>query len=310
MRWFVQKMKNYLLRSYAFICENPLLIAFIILAVMVRVCFWAYTDRVWEDALITLAPSKNIWLGYGLTHHLSEPRVHSFTSPLSVLTPIIGQAFDINGLIFLKLTAILGAIAAIYFAYRIGFLLKFHWSAQVLLLSYLATDQLQIFFGMTGMETQLATAIFLGNVYYFLREEWTLLGVFSGLGMLARPEFIIWVGIIGLFMLIWHPRKIINVLIPFLIVSMPWYLFAHFYYGSIIPNTIVAKNIGYNASPFKHSIAEMWQYFRGSWGSIAPFKEWSLAISIPIPKFYIAVVVGIVLMLSLIGLIRAYRHRD
>ena len=87
------------------------------------------------------------------------------------MVPLFGEAFSLNGLVFLKLTAIFGAIVAIYFAYRIAFLLKFHWSAQVLLLAYLATDQLQVFFGMTGMETQLAVAIFLGNVYYLARSN-------------------------------------------------------------------------------------------------------------------------------------------
>ena len=51
----------------------PILLAFVALAVIVRVVFWAFTHRVWEDALITLTVARNAWEGYGLTHHASEP---------------------------------------------------------------------------------------------------------------------------------------------------------------------------------------------------------------------------------------------
>src|SRR5438876_9455579 len=69
--------------------ENPLLVAFIVLGLAVRLIFWLYTHRVWEDGLITITAAQNVWEGFGLTHHASEPRVHSFTSPISVLIPML-----------------------------------------------------------------------------------------------------------------------------------------------------------------------------------------------------------------------------
>lgn len=302
-------MKNFYLKSQEFLTENPFLAFFILVAISLRLFFWAYTDRTWEDALITLIPAKNVWLGNGLTHHLSEARVHSFTSPLSVLVPLLGEAVH-KGLFLLKLTSVLASAGSIYYAYRIGLLLKFHWSAQILLLSYLATDQLQIFFGMTGMETQLATAIFLGNAYYFLNKKWLLVGIFSGLGMLARPEFIIWVAIIGFFILIWYTPKILVALTSFLCVTIPWYLFVYVYYGSIVPNTIIAKSIGYNRTPFGSSFSEVVEYSKVSWKSFAPFKEWFFTQSLPIPSYFSAVTVGIVLSLFALGIIKAYRVRN
>ncbi|MCX5758521.1 MAG: hypothetical protein NTU83_08460, partial [Candidatus Hydrogenedentes bacterium] len=46
-------------------------------AVVLRLTFSAYTDRVWEDALITILHSENAAAGLGLTHHhVTEPPIH------------------------------------------------------------------------------------------------------------------------------------------------------------------------------------------------------------------------------------------
>jgi hypothetical protein len=53
--------------------DNPILAAFLALALVARLTFWLYTGRVWEDALITITAARNVWEGVGLTHHASEP---------------------------------------------------------------------------------------------------------------------------------------------------------------------------------------------------------------------------------------------
>src|SRR6185295_11098804 len=75
------------------VAREPLTLVFIGVAVATRVAFWAYTGRIWEDAIISLSPARNVWEGVGLTHHASEPRVHSFTSALGELVLIFGEAF-------------------------------------------------------------------------------------------------------------------------------------------------------------------------------------------------------------------------
>jgi hypothetical protein len=41
--------------------ENPILAIYITLALVVRLAFWFYTGRVWEDALITITAARNVW---------------------------------------------------------------------------------------------------------------------------------------------------------------------------------------------------------------------------------------------------------
>ena len=165
--------------------RDGLLLAFLALAVCCRVLYWAYTDRVWEDALISLTPARNFWDGLGFTHHPSEPRVHSFTSALGEFVLLIGEGVG-QGVNLMRLLSLLAAAAAIRSAARIGEILDLPWYSRVLFLTYLATDHLQVMFGMAGMETQIATALFLSSAWALLTERWTHLGLFLGLALLAR----------------------------------------------------------------------------------------------------------------------------
>ena len=44
------------------------------------------------------------------------------------------------------------------------------------------------FFGMAGMETQVAVAIFIGTIYFLLSKQWWQLGIWLGLGLICRPD--------------------------------------------------------------------------------------------------------------------------
>jgi hypothetical protein len=280
---------------------NPLLLTFIIVAVVVRLAFWFYTQRVWEDSLITLTAARNVWEGHGLTHHASEPRVHSFTSPISVLIPLIGIPFH-AGLAALRLSSLAGAVAAVYFAYRIGVLLNFHWAAQVLVLSYLSCDQLQIFFGMSGMETQVATAIGLGAIYFFAQKSWRSLGYCCGLASIARPEFVVFLlPLIGLALLFSFRSAIVTVAARALPFALGWFGFATLYYGSPIPHTIMAKSYRFQYGVLSAAWEVMWHFTLRSWRDYAPFREFWSVIRTPFPDIALQAIVVAMVVLFLSG---------
>jgi hypothetical protein len=288
---------------------NPLLALFVALTLVTRLTFWFYTGRVWEDALITITAARNVWEGGGLTHHASEPYVQSFTSPISVLIPILGEWCH-AGLLVLRLSSLVASVATIYFAYRIGVLLAFHWVAQVLVLTYLSCDQLQIFFGMGGMETQVVTAIAVAVLYFYLSERWWLLGVACGFATISRPEFIMFLlPPIGLALLFFHRHSILKVALPALAVAVPWYGFATLYYGSPVPNTIVAKSWSYQIGMFSASWEDMWHFTVRSWRDYAPFKEFCASNEAPLPDTALKMIVGLVLLLFLAGLVTAARRK-
>lgn len=218
------------------------------IAIGVRFFFWAYTGRVWEDALITVQHSENCALGLGLTHHPSEPRVHGFTSPLSVLVPLIGDLIHVGfGISFIRIvSAFCGALTVFCVAtIAVHPRVQFSTPIAVLAMGYVALEHHQIFFGMSGMETQMAVLLLLMSMYYLIANRPTHLGISLGLCMLARPDFGFWAAIVGLYLLGANRRHLPRVVGVAFLVYGPWLVFATIYYGSPIPNTLIAKSLGY-----------------------------------------------------------------
>ena len=90
------------------------LLLILALAVLIRLFYWDYTGRTWDDALITALHSENAASGFGLTHiNPGESPVQGFTSPLAVLLSLVADLIHVGyGLSFLKLlSAFFGGVA-------------------------------------------------------------------------------------------------------------------------------------------------------------------------------------------------------
>jgi hypothetical protein len=223
--------------------------AFALIAMLLRLIFWGYTHRYWEDALITCLHSENFALGKGLTHFRpDEPPLHGFTSPLSVLVPLIGDLIKVGfGLEFLKLMSIpASALTVLYLlAFAIHPKVKLATPLAVLLMGFAAFEHHQILYGMAGMETQLSVLILVMSVYYSVAWKLVPLAISLGLCMLVRPDYGFWTIIIGVYVLIKEPRSIFKVVGIAMAVYLPWIIFTTLYYGTPLPNTVVAKGLGY-----------------------------------------------------------------
>ncbi len=226
-----------------------------IAAFLLRLFFWVYTHRTWEDALITVLHSENFYRGLGLTHfNIDDPKpLHGFTSPISVLVPLLADRFHVGwGLPFLKLLSLFAGPVTVWFGYRMvrRFLAPLNRAAAVLGAGYLAIEHHQILWGMAGMETQLATAILLAAIYFLLSEDLKASAILSGLCLLARPDFVLWVGVAATATAVgsirrrdFKPLATFAALVA--LIYGPWLIFTTLYYGSPIPNTVVAKRLGY-----------------------------------------------------------------
>jgi hypothetical protein len=235
--------------------DDPWLVGLMVVAFLLRLIFWAYTHRTWEDALITALHSINFYNGLGLTHfRIDDPKpLHGFTSPISVLVPLLADRFHVGwGLPFQKLLSLLAAPAAVWFGYRIlrDYLAPSNRAAAVLGGGYIAIEHHQILWGMAGMETELATAVLLAAIYFLLCGNMKACAITSGMCLLARPDFILWTVIAGAAVAYMSYRqKALQPLVIFVaLVSAvygPWLIFTTLYYGSPIPNTVIAKTLGY-----------------------------------------------------------------
>lgn len=217
---------------------------------LLRAFFWAYTQRYWEDALITCLHSENFFRGIGLTHVVSaDDPLHGFTSPLSVLVPMIGDLFHIGfGVEFLKLVSIPASALSIMYLLALGLHPKIRLATPLLLvgMGYLAVEHHQILWGMAGMETQLVVLALLMSLYYTVTLQSIPLGISLGICMLARPDFAFWTVIAGAYVLCSRPKQFLRVVACALAVYLPWIAFTIYYYGSPIPHTILAKGVGFS----------------------------------------------------------------
>jgi hypothetical protein len=232
--------------------NRPLVKAAIAIAgagMLLRIIFWIYTQRYWEDALITCLHAENMASGLGLTHFRpGEPPLHGFTSPLSVLVPLIGDLMHVGfGVEFLKLVSIPASALTVFYILAICIhpRVKLSPPLAIVAMGFVAVEHHQILWGMAGMETQLAVLILVMSVYYTMTLSALRLGVALGLCMLVRPDYAFWTVISGLYVLFNKPRDFLKVAGVAVAVYLPWMIFTMAYYGSPLPNTIFAKGLGY-----------------------------------------------------------------
>lgn len=258
-------------------------LAFAVVAVAVRAVFWAYTGRVWEDALITILHAENAVRGLGLTHFkVDEPRIHGFTSPLSVLIPLVGEWIRPGfGLGFMRLASLVAAFLSVVLAALIARRVpELRLGAPLLVLAcgYLALEHHQALWGMAGMETQVVVCVLLFSILCLASAWYRALGVAVALCLLVRPDYAMWVMAIAA-ILAWQSwrerdwRPLVQVVVISALLYAPWIVFTTWYYGSPVPNTILAKSGGYTLWwRYTHGVADFlvtaWQQLW--WKTVAP----------------------------------------
>ncbi len=232
--------------------SNPryrIFLFFVVAAVLIRVFFWVYTNRIWEDTLITVRHAENAAQGNGLTHHVGHGEVvHGFTSAISALIPLFAESvYPGSGIPFQKFVSLVAAAITVWLGYRIAIHPSVDLTAAstTFALGFLSLDHTHILFGMAGMETQCVVAITLLNVWLAIDERWNALGIACGLAVYARPDGVIVVtGMVAY--TLWRKGWVTSLKVGVIsvLVFLPWLAFTTWYYGSPIPHTILAKRLG------------------------------------------------------------------
>ncbi len=227
-------------------------------AAAITLAFAVTTNQVWEDYYITFRISRNLVEGHGLVYQVGE-RVHAFTSPLGVLLPALGlwiTGSDAGALLFFR---VLGAAALAGAAVLVAVHGRDHgWNRSslwfVFILGILNTKT--VAFAANGKETGLLVYFAVLAWRELTRPAgpcWPALALGYGGLMWTRPDACIlatamtagwW--IFGVHSIeinarrVWW-RKVGAALIAGGVLYAPWFLWAWHYYGSPVPQTIVAK---------------------------------------------------------------------
>lgn len=301
--------------------REPLLLGFIGGALVARIVFWITTNRMFEDGLTTITHARNVPLGLGLVHHVGEGHIHGFTSALGVLIPLAGELIrEGSGMTTMRLASLAAVCVAIACARLLCRDLKLGAFPTAFVLAYLAFDQNAIFYGMSGMETEVAVAVLLAGIYFVRRSNFLIAGICLGLAPLARPEFVLWVAVGLAYLAVVNLRRAIASAGIAAVIVAPWLVFTTLYYGSPIPNTIVAKSTIYPTAPFltDGSVVPWFEWLISQFtghitiliDNLMPFEEvWNTAAT-PIPEPLLVAVAIVTVYFLVLGLIACRGIRD
>ena len=208
-------------------------------AVIARLAFNYLTGFTADDAFITFRYAENLAAGNGFVYNLGE-KVLGTTTPFFTLLLAFLAALRIpvpTAALFISLVSS-GLTASVL--YRFAQSLRFGRFAVLPALAYILWPR-SIPSDACGMETALFTLLIV-SAFYFQHKNLRLYAVgMATLAAVTRPEGV------GLLLLLTvydffadrHNRKL-YIIVPAIII-VPWLLFSTLYFGSPLPNSVVAK---------------------------------------------------------------------
>jgi len=224
------------------------LLAFIILVFMIH-SFYFIPFTV-DDAFISFQYAKNLASGNGLTFNNGE-KVEGYTNFLLVIMEALFFILGLKIILWVKLVSILAGGIIIILMYRIICSEVGNNSTLNLLpCLVIALNSPFVLASTTGLETQLFTLAFFSGLYLFLKSISSSGKIIAcallTLSILIRPEGLIILSIVGVF--IFHKdyksaskKDSISIIVTFLTIFVPYFLWRYAYFGEFLPNTFHAK---------------------------------------------------------------------
>lgn len=203
------------------------------------------TPVIIDDAYITFVYADHIAHGLGFVFSPGE-HVLGTTTPLYAL--ILALAMRLTGLPVVTLAIGVAAVST-GLCMAAGYLLARRFGTAVpLAVSFpvlLVMDQSLLTYALSGMETALFTALLLCcALAYALRRD-VFCGVFLGLAVLTRPEALVLAAIVPLYAGLMDRRaamrRAARCLAAAALVCLPWAVWATWYFGSPLPQSVIAK---------------------------------------------------------------------
>jgi arabinofuranosyltransferase len=251
--------------------------------------------RTIDDAYITFRYARNLLEGNGPVFNPGQP-VLGTTTPL-YLGILAAAALPLGGgaasfpLIALVINALADALSCLLLI-RIGYSLRSPgagWAAAVLW----AVSPMSVTFAVGGLETSVYILLLLSVLYFRLQGKITAVSFLAGLAFLARPDALILVGLVWL-ELAWSfvrrggvrngTRRLVLVSLPFLFILLVWSGFAFWYYGTLLPHSLLAKSVAYRLDPGS-GLVRLIQHYGTPFFENLTFGSAVLALTAPLYLF-------------------------
>ncbi|GAB4517056.1 MAG: hypothetical protein OHK0046_23320 [Anaerolineae bacterium] len=220
-----------------------------------------------DDAYITYRYAANLARGEGLVYNVGERVLGTTTPGYAVLLGTGGALLGTEQIprlsTGLNMVAILAlAVVVIAIAYRLTHVPLVAALAGAVMLLEPTTTQTSI----AGMEVSVFLLLVALAVLALIMERWRVAALIAGLSPLFRPEGVFLVGLLGIHLLLlwrwgtWSLRRMLAVGTILVLPGMLAALLMTLYYGSPIPQSIVAKQAGLYPIPVQDTLAEVLAY--------------------------------------------------
>ena len=223
-------------RVAAWLCGGAVLLA--------AALFWLVRGALIDDAYITLAYARNLATGphWGLI--ASEP-ANAATSPLNILllggaTALLRLGGEVDPVAGLGVVIVGSALAMAWWWGRIAAALRLPPLAPALGLALVLLNPLLL--SSTGLEVLLIPAVLIGMLAAAIRGRPVAFGVVAGLAVLTRLDLVVFVLPLALSSAALR-RGLPRAVGAAVAVSLPWYAWSWWFFGSAIPDTFAIKTV-------------------------------------------------------------------
>jgi arabinofuranosyltransferase len=213
--------------------------------------------RMIDDAFITFRYARNVVHGAGFVYNAGE-RVLGTTTPFYTLL-MAGLSFvtrSENYPLLALVTNALADAASVFLLYHLGRRLSHSslvgWTVALLW----AIAPMSVTFAIGGMETSVFILLMLGAFTAHLQRRTALSAALAALAFLTRPDAVLIVGLVFAQLMLESLQRqtstiktLVTWALVFVLVAAPWFIFATFYFGSPIPESVAAKSAAYHLPP-------------------------------------------------------------
>lgn len=220
-------------------------------AVLAIAAFWLVRDALIDDAYITLSYARNVAtdLHWGL---IPTETANSATSPLNVLllagaTALLQVSGGVHPIWGLGVVIVGCAVAMGWWWSQIAAALRLPMLVPALGLALVLLNPFVL--SAAGLEVLLIPTVLVGMLATAVRGRPVAFGILAGLAVLTRLDLIVFVIPIALASA-GVRRRLLKVLAAAIVVSLPWFAWSWWYFGSAIPDTFVIKTLQQSFGPW------------------------------------------------------------
>lgn len=235
------KLSNDVLKT---IVDDKFLILIPSLTITVRLIVFLIVPYTYEDAYITFKYADNLVNGFGLVYNIGE-RVYGTTVPLFA---ILISAFKIIGILPIMSSLMINLISEGITSLIVYKFLKDYSNnliAAIVSLLFVFSPS-NISWSIQGMETAFFSAVIALSFFSFYKKKYLLALLFAFLCAMIRVDGLSVTFLIFIFTLFNLRLSALKLIAVPLLIFIFWNIFLYLYFGSFLPNSMIAKLILYS----------------------------------------------------------------